>query len=203
MKTTILFFLSILFSIGLYAQTGTISNPEMNVLYLGYDNIIVPMIPSNEELILEVSGAIARKNTLENSKDQRNEYTIRPFSKKNVTIKLSGMNENLEIKNYGTFQYIVKEFPAAQVQTTSISKASGARLKVGMDASSPLSAIFYITGGEIIIENESIHFEGDIISPSLIQKAKTGMNVKIKVNYIRFGNEQFPNTITSILEVVN
>jgi len=72
-----------------------------------------------------------------------------------------------------------------------------------MGPDSPLMADFHITGGEIIIENASIIFKGDVISPTLIEKAKTGTNVKIKVNYIRIGNEQFPNTITSFLKVVD
>ncbi|MBP5994629.1 MAG: hypothetical protein KA736_02925 [Crocinitomicaceae bacterium] len=199
MKTIILSFFSILFSTGVYAQFGVIGQPEFNVLYLGYDNFIKPIIPSNEEISLDIDGAIAVKAL---RPGEENGYYVRPLSSDDVTITLSSENANGEIKNYGTFKYMVKNFPPAELQTLAISKASGTRLRVSMGASSPLMANFHITGGEIILENESIVFKGDVISPSLIEKAKTGTNVKIKVNYIRIGNEQFPNTITSILEVV-
>jgi hypothetical protein len=200
MKSIILSLLSILFSTGIYAQYVVIAQPEFNVLFMGYDNLIIPKIPTNEEIILDIDGATAVKAS---RPSEEHGYYIRPNSSKSVSIKLSGKDKKGTIKEYGTFNYIVKDFPLAELQTLEISKVAGVKLKVGMDASSPLTANFHITGGEIILENESINFIGDIISPSLIEKAKTGTNVSIKVNYIRVGNEQFPNTITSILEVVN
>jgi hypothetical protein len=200
MKSIILSFFSILFSTGIHAQYGVIGQPEMNVLYLGYDNLIIPIIPSNEVINLDLDGAIAVKASRPR---EENGFYVRPFSSKDVSITLSTENENGEFKNYGTFKYIVKDFPLAELQSLEISKVHSVRLRVGMGPDSPLMANFHITGGEIIIENESIIFKGDVISPTLIEKAKTGTNVKIKVNYIRIGNEQFPNTITSFLKVVD
>jgi hypothetical protein len=200
MKSIILPLLSILFSTGIYAQYGVIAQPELNVLFMGYDNLIIPKIPTNEEIILDIDGATAIKAS---RPSEEYGYYIRPNSSKSVSIKLSGKDKKGTIKEYGTFNYLVKDFPLAELQTLEISKVAGVKLKVGMDASSPLTANFHITGGEIILENESIIFSGDIISPSLIEKAKTGTNVKIKVNYIRVGNEQISNTITYFLKVVD
>ena len=200
MKTTVLIFLSIFFSTGIYAQYGVIAQPEFNVLFMGYDNLIIPKIPSNEEIILDIDGATAVKAS---RPGEENGYYIRPNSSKSVSIKLSGKDKKGTIKEYGNFNYMVKEFPLAELQTLEISKVAGAKLKVGMDASSPLTANFHITGGEIILENESINFNGDVISPTLIEKAKTGTNVKIKVNYNRVGNEQISSTITYFLKVVD
>lgn len=54
MKTIIFSFFSVIFTSGLYAQQGVIAQPEIAFMYRGYQNKIVPMIPSNEEIILEV-----------------------------------------------------------------------------------------------------------------------------------------------------
>lgn len=203
MKTIIFSFFSVIFTSGLYAQQGVIAQPEIAFMYRGYQNKIVPMIPSNEEIILEVDGGSAVKATWTDQENQINGYYINPNAKL-VTIRLSGKNNQGTIKDYGTFKYHVKAFPVAQLENTSISKTTGCALAVSLGADSPLTSIsFSVSGGSITIENETFSFDGVRVPASLLKKAKVGSNIAIEVTYTRNGIEGSSKTVTSMIKVVD
>ena len=59
MKVILISIFTVVSSMSLFAQSGAIALPEMSILYRGWNNKIVPIIPCNEELILELDGATA------------------------------------------------------------------------------------------------------------------------------------------------
>ena len=59
MKVILATFSILFLSSFIYAQNGVISQPEMTIMYRGYNNRIVPMLPNNEQIILELEGGSA------------------------------------------------------------------------------------------------------------------------------------------------
>jgi hypothetical protein len=205
MKTILFSFFSILFSTGIYAQYAVIAQPEYSIMYRGYDNFIVPMISSNEIASVNVSGGTCQQTTRTVNGIQHIGYIVRPSTGVSfVTLTLSGKSKNGTVKNYGTFQYNVKMFPAPRLENNTISKTTGAKLAVGLGADCPLYASYEIIGGKLTIGDEDIPFSGNIVPVSALEKAKTDANIAVSLNYKRTGSED-PSTsiIQGVVKVVD
>lgn len=205
MKAILFSIFTIVLTTSLIAQSGAIALPEMNILYRGWNNKIVPMIPFNEELILELDGATADTATWTDAYGNNFKgYYVKVSSSANVvTIRVNGKSENGTIQNHGVFKYKVKAFPKAQLQGTSISKAYGFRAVVSMGPDSPFTGVsFNVIGGQIMVGNEMPEmFSGNIIPASLIENAKPGQNVAIEITYRRSGST-VNNVASCLLKVV-
>jgi hypothetical protein len=198
-----------LFTNILFAQDTTlvkgIALPELNyVLYRDYDNKIVPFVEGEDNLILEIEGAKATPKTWGSKGNEYRGYyvNVSPEARK-VRITLKGLKQNLDTISYGEYEYYVKPFPKPQVLNSSISKVSGAKVKVALGPDIPFfgSVNFEITGGEVTVGNVTTPFLGDIISPTLVTNASPGSFVIVDVFYTRNGIKGVP--ISAKLKVHN
>lgn len=205
MKVILVTFSILFLSAFVHAQNGVISQPEMAIMYLGYNNKIVPKLPNNEQIILELEGGSAQAASWSDaSGNSVKGYYIKPSSSQYVTIHLKGKNEKGITNDRGTFIYKVKAFPAPMLEQTSISKSSGMNAVISLGADSPFTGVsFSITGGTLNIEGkEPIMFTGHQIPSSLLNDVAIGSNVVVELNYIKTGQESVPKVISSVLKVV-
>lgn len=204
MKTFFYSIITLFLSFSYSAQTGSISLPEMSVLYKGWNNKIIPMVPCNAEPIIEVTGGTAVKTSwFDADSNLINGYFVNVgYSSKYVTIKLSAKEPNGTLKSYGSFIYKAKYFPGAQLQGTTISKTTGFKAVVSLGPDSPFTgAAFVVLGGEITIGNETIPFSGNRVPSSVLEKVKPGKKVSIDVTYKRQGATT-PSITSTVLSVV-
>lgn len=188
MKVILISIFTVVSSMSLFAQSGAIALPEMSILYRGWNNKIVPIIPCNEELILELDGATADTATWSDADGNTYKgYNVNVlYSATTVTIQVKGKSENGTIQHHGVFKYKVKSFPSAQLQGTTISKTTGYKAVVSLGPDSPFTGVsFNVIGGEITVGNEPpVMFSGNIIPASLVDKAKPGQLVNIYLKYV-------------------
>jgi hypothetical protein len=190
MKAILFSIFTILFSSAVFTQSGAIALPEMNIFYRGWNNKIVPVIPCNQELILELDGATADTATWTDADGNtfKGYHVNVSSSAKFVTIRVNGKLENGTIQNHGVFKYKVKLFPNGQLQGTSISLTTGFKAVVSLGPDSPFTGVsFNVTSGKIFIGNDAYSFSGDIIPASLIENVKPGKYVAIEVAYTKNG----------------
>jgi hypothetical protein len=182
------------------APQGSISLPEMSILYTGWDNKIVPVVAGSVSSDINVIGGTKRKTSwnLDGSKYDGYFVNVSPGAKK-VTIQLTGKDKDGKTKNMGTFNYKVKPFPNAQVSGTTISKSTGFIANVGLGADSPFTGItFNVTGGTV----DDVPFTGKVIPGSLISKIRVGKKVGVEIFYTKNG-VQVKVPAQALLKVVN
>jgi hypothetical protein len=181
---------------------GSISLPEMMVLYRGYDNKVVPMVVGSISSSISASNCIVCKKSTFNVDGQRYDgYIVRPGSQSQVVMTLSGKDKDGKSKTYGSFKYKVRAFPNAQVvggKTFSKSKMYNA--SVGLADASFTGVSYTVIGGRIIAGQDEFNFTGSKVSPSLIEKVKVGKRVTIEVSYKRVGTNDV-EVATEILKV--
>lgn len=173
------------------AQTANISQPEMQIVYRGYDNKIIPNIPCGQQLDLIVEGATIQKSSWTDGQGQIHVgYILRVNgSARNVDVKMNGLDEKGNIVSTSIQNFHVKAFPAAQLQNDRISKTSGMRASVGLGPDCPFTGVsFEVLGGSLLIENEELTFSGSLIPASYLAKVKIGKKIVVNVNYIRNGS---------------
>lgn len=183
MKTTIILILVFVHSFSLKAQTGVVAMPETMILYRGYDNKIVPIIPEDEQLILEVENATALPDSFEVDGNVYNGYILRPGGSNMVSLKLKGKSSDGLIHDHGTFNYKVKAMPQPELLNDGISKMAGCRIALVLRGS-PLNVSYNVTGGYIATPaGEHIFFSGSVIPASTVAKMELGQEVAVVVNY--------------------
>ena len=202
MKTIILSFLSILFSTGIYAQFGVIAQPEYAIMYRGYPNKMVPMISSEETAELSVSGGTCTRSTWTVNGVKYNGYLVNPtIGDSFVTLTLTGKSKNGTVKNYGAFKYKVKPFPKPQIENYTISKTTGANITVGLGADCPLGFSYEVIGGRIFIGDEWFNFSGNVVPPSILEKAVIGKSIAIRIDSKEVESEYTNEIISSIVVI--
>jgi len=183
---------------------GSISLPEMSVLYKGWNNKVVPVVAGMVSSDITVNGGTKTKASWTDA--DGNKYTGFYVNitgpSKFVTIALSGKDKDGKSKSFGTFKYKVKPFPSAQLQGTSISKTTGFKAVVSLGPDSPFTGVgFTVMGGEVSIGNETIPFSGDRVPASVVAKIKAGKKIAIDVTYKRTGTAT-PSIASGVLKVV-
>jgi len=182
---------------------GSISLPEMSVMYTGWKNKVVPVVAGMISSDINVTGGSKEKATWKD--EDGNTYngyfiTVTPGTRF-VQVALMGTDKDKKTKSFGTFKYKVKPFPKAQVQGSTISKAAGTKVIVSLGADSPFTGVsFTVNGGEILINGEPVPFNGDRIPAAVLSKVKAGKKVSIEVLYTRSGGEK--GTASATLKVV-
>ena len=177
---------------------GSISLPEMAVLYRGYDNKVVPVVAGAVSSSISVAGGSSRAATWSEDGMSYKGYIVTPGAGNSVSITLTGKDKDGKSKSYGTFKYKVKSFPKPEILDPTIKKSSGARVTLILK-DSPLKANFNVLGGEITIGNETpVPFSGGVIPASAVAKAKAGAKVAAVIRYNGTGG---PNTMLTVLTV--
>ncbi len=177
---------------------GSISLPEMAVLYRGYDNKVVPVVAGAVSSSISVAGGSSRAASWSEDGMSYKGYIVTPGAGNSVSITLTGKDKDGKSKSYGTFKYKVKSFPKPEILDPTIKKSSGARVTLILK-DSPLKANFNVLGGEITIGNETpVSFSGGVIPASAVAKAKAGAKVAAVIRYNGTGG---PNTMLTVLTV--
>lgn len=200
MKTTIILILVFVHSLSLKAQPGVVAMPETMILYRGYDNKIVPVIPEGEQLILDVENATAIPDSFEVNGNVYNGYILRPGGANTVSLKLNGKSSDGLIYDHGTFIYKVIAMPQPELLNDGISKSTGCRINLIL-RNSPLYVSYNVTGGAIAAAGELIFFSGSVIPASSIAKMELGQEVDVVVNYNN-SSSGAASTLTASLKVV-
>jgi len=183
---------------------GSISLPEMSVLYKGWNNKVVPVVAGMVSSDITVNGGTKTKASWTDADGNKYNgfYVTITGPSKFVTITLSGKDKDGKSKSFGTFKYKVKPFPNAQLQGTTISKTTGFKAVVSLGPDSPFTGVgFTVMGGEVSIGNETIPFSGDRVPSSVVAKIKAGKKVAIDVTYKRTGAGS-PSIASGVLKVV-
>ncbi len=183
---------------------GSISLPEMSVLYKGWNNKVVPVVAGLVSSDITVNGGTKTKASWTDADGNKYNgfYVNITGPSKFVTITLSGKDKDGKSKSFGTFKYKVKPFPSAQLQGTTISKTTGFKAVVSLGPDSPFTGVgFTVMGGEVSIGNETIPFSGDRVPSSVVAKIKAGKKIAIDVTYKRTGTAT-PSIASGVLKVV-
>ncbi len=169
---------------------GSISLPEMSVLYKGWNNKVVPVVAGAVSSSITVDGGSATKASWTDADGNKYEgyYVTVTGATKYVTIGLNGKDKDGKSKSFGKFKYKVKPFPKAQLQGTTISKTTGFKAVVSLGADSPFTGVsFTVIGGSVVMGNDEVPFSGDRIPAAAIAKIKAGKRVAVDVTYKRNG----------------
>lgn len=184
------------------AKAGSISLPELSVLYTNWDNKVVPVTAGMVSSDITVQGGTKSKKswTADGNKYDGYYVNVSPGTRQ-VVLNLVGKDRTGKSVNFGSYKYKVKPFPSPLVQGGTISKGSGTKVIVGLGADSPFTGVnFQVTGGEITVGDVTTSFTGDRVPAAAVAKAKVGKKVVIDVFYTRNGAKGVP--ISSSLKVV-
>ena len=184
----------------LVSAQGTISTPELSIMYTGWNNKIVAAATGMERCEISVEGGRATKTSwTADGAEYDGYFVVVPQGVKKVSITLTGIDKDSLKHAFGTFRYKVKPFPGARVSGSTISKSTGFIANVSLGSDSPFTGItFNVTGGTI----DGVPFSGVVIPGSIVEKVDTGKVVTIEVFYTRNGvKSEVP--AQSILRVVD
>lgn len=184
---------------------GTVSLPDMNVVYRGYPNRIVGVASGYEETVLSGSNIQLSK--------KGNEYIGSPGTGRECFITVSGKNKsNNKTVQLGKYPFRVSGLPSPAAYlgslgtgaTTSKSAvAAMTRIFAKYPPEIPLKAEFNVDTWEISVTGapRPISGKGQALSPealSLLKQAKPGAKVSISVKYRGMGSSGFTACIINV-----
>ena len=169
----------------LVSAQGTISTPELSIMYIGWNNKIVAADTGMERCEISVEGGTADTASWSDANgDYKGYYVHVSAGTKQVAITLTGIDKDSLRHAFGTYRYKVKPFPNAQVTGSTISKSTGFIANISLGADSPFTGIaFNVIGGTI----DDVPFSGKVIPGSSVDKITTGKRVAIEIFYTRNG----------------
>ena len=169
----------------LVSAQGTISTPELSIMYTGWNNKIVAAATGMERCEISVEGGRATKTSwTADGAEYDGYFVVVPQGVKKVSITLTGIDKDSLRHAFGTYRYKVRPFPDARVSGSAISKSTGFIANVSLGADSPFTGItFNVTGGVI----DGIPFSGKVVPGSCVDKVRTGKKVAIEIYYTRNG----------------
>ena len=185
----------------LVSAQGTISTPELSIMYIGWNNKIVAAATGMERCEISVEGGTADTASWSDNYGNycKGYYVHIPQGSKQVAITLTGIDKDSLRHAFGTYRYKVKPFPIAQVSGSTISKSTGFMANVSLGADSPFTGVVYnVIGGFI----DNVPFSGKVVPGSAVAKVKTGKKVAIEILYTRNGVKSSVNAF-GILRVVD
>jgi hypothetical protein len=185
----------------LVSAQGTISTPELSIMYKDWNNKIVAAATGMERCEISVKGGTADTASWSDaSGNYFKGYNVHVASgAKLVSITLTGIDKDSRRHAFGTFSYKVKAFPNAQVSGSTISKSTGFIANVGLGADSPFTGItFNVIGGTI----DDVPFSGKVVPGSAVASVRTGKKVAIEIFYTRNGVKSAVPAI-GILKIVD
>jgi len=170
-------------------KAGSISLPDLNVLFTEWDNFMVPVASGIVgEPSLSASGASMSRATKNGQKGFNVKVGV---PNKTVTFSLSGKDAAGKSVSFGTFTYKTKKFPDGKCTISTISKTSNTRLRVSLGQESLFGDIsFNVLGGSVTVGNDIFSFSGDVLPANLLAKAKPGRDVVVLIDYQRSGGQK-------------
>ena len=169
----------------LVSAQGTISTPELSIMYTGWNNKIVAAATGMERCEISVEGGRADTASWSDANGDYKGYYVHVASgTRQVSITLTGIDKDSLRHAFGTYRYKVRPFPDARVSGSAISKSTGFIANVSLGADSPFTGItFNVTGGMI----DDVPFSGKIVPGSAVSKVRVGKVVAIEIFYTRNG----------------
>jgi|688.fasta_scaffold72483_2 hypothetical protein len=145
-------------------KNGALELPECNVLYMNYDNIVVPAAPGVTDLSLT-----GGRPTNYNGKKA---FIVRPTAPGKKNLSLSGKGSDGKSVQIGSWPYKVIELPPPVVSTSTISKAGGL---VAVKTTSSLNMTYTVLSGIC----DDTPFNGSSIPGSCLAKIRSGKSVSV------------------------
>jgi gliding motility-associated protein GldM len=186
---------------------GTVSLPEMNVLYRGYKNVVEGVASGYDQTVLNGSGVTLTKSAggryVGNVTTTGREASISISGKSSVTNKTAQL---------GTFKFRVSNLPPPQVYLGTIATGSSVgkaavsnmtRLFAKYPPEIPLNATFEVSSWEVTVSGapRSIQGSGPSLSGeamSLLKQARPGAKVSISAKYKGMG---YSGNMASVITV--
>ncbi len=184
---------------------GTVSLPEMNVLYRGYNNKVEGVASGYDQTILAGNGVTLTKSGTG--------YIGKPGQGRECSITVSGKNSvTNKTVSLGVFKFRVSNLPPPAVYLGTIATgssvgrsavASMTRLFAKYPPEIPLSATFDVSAWEVTVSGapRSIQGTGATLSAeaqSLLKQAKAGSKISISAKYKGMG---YAGNMASIITV--
>jgi hypothetical protein len=184
------------FSFMFKAQVSVeVQQPELNILYANYDNIIIPTAEGFKNITLSAPGCRVTPTTYNGKKG----YEVQPGAgMRTVTISSSGKDAQGKIVSFGAHQYKVKVFPSPRLYNESISKTNGAKIEVGFGLECPLNIDFEVT--KIEINNQFIN--GSVVSADIIKDLEVGKLTAIFITVMNMRTKQ-TDQISGSIQISN
>ena len=179
---------------------GSISSPELNVVYEEYPNVIVPSAAGYVKTILKADG---QQMNLTPRNIEGQSYLAGVYSTKRssgfVTFTVTGVTGTKQ-KLLSTIKYRVMPFPEAKVTTPSLKKGTGGIAVVALPQGVPLKADYntvkwLLTDGTTIQQGQ-----GKVVTNGpVLQKAKIGQKLILSVTYQRIGSNKQQTTAKEVV----
>jgi hypothetical protein len=151
---------------------GALEMPEYNVLYAGYNNIIVPVASGVISTSLSAGSPTTWKG--------RKAFIVRTSSKSGTTnISFSGKDSKGNTINFGTTTFINKPFPKADITTKTVSKIAGGAVVADLPQDALVKASFSVISIEVANGEEANVFSGNRIPKTALTKFRIGKSVGI------------------------
>jgi hypothetical protein len=179
----------------LKAQVKVVAEqPELNILYRGYDNVIIPEVTGAEENRILVEGTTVTPTTFQGKKG----YIVKPGAGTRIVPIVQEAKINGEWIIFDTVFYKVKAFPMVRVHNQTISKSSGVNIQCGLSTSAPIRRSYEVLSVNI----QDQDYTGGTIPGKAVKSIKVGnhVGVTVKIKDILTGAD---STIVSSLKVTN
>jgi len=179
---------------------GSISSPELNVIYQDYANVIVPSAAGYAKAVLTANG---QNVPLSTQSVNGQKYTAGVYrtsqDRGEVKFVVYGVTGTTK-KQLSTVTYRIRPFPKADVKTTSLKKGQGGLVTVGMPDGVPLQASFSIQSWELTDGMNTTKGSGTVIPGSnpVLSRAKIGQNLILTVKYVRVGSSKTVTRSTGV-----
>ena len=172
-----------------------VQQPELRILYRDFNNLIIPSAEGAEDNRISAVGAIITPTTYNGKKG----FFVKPQTKTVSLIHEAKINGNWQ--RFDTVLYKVKKFPSPLILNESISKTTGAIIKVGYSEDVPITHNFEVLNLSLNV-GEGVSINGSVIQPELLKKIKPGKMTggTASVKNITTGSE---NQITFSLKITN
>ena len=164
---------------------GTVSLPEMNMLYRGYDNKVEGVASGYDQTVLSGNNVVLSK--------QAKGYIGKPGSGKSCTITISGKNSvTNKTVSLGVFTFRVSNLPPAQIYFGNASNGTQAskfetKIFTRYPPEIPLNVKFQTLSYEMEFMGRSAKGPGgqlDATAQALLKQAKPGASVSFIVKYV-------------------
>jgi hypothetical protein len=155
--------------------TASLEIADADILYIGYDNKIVPSVSGCDNY--SVSGGGARE--VAKSKDGRRQWSIRPSSEGYITVVVNGTKGG---KNALSFpkKYKCKQFPKPVTLEKTISKSRGGNITAKNSDGAVIAASFTITKIKLLDGFDNPILPGSFISKEKLLRLRVGKEVGVK-----------------------
>ena len=171
---------------------GSISSPELNVIYQDYPNKIVPSAAGFASVKLTANGVNVPLSN-QNIEGQTYNAGIYKTSADRGTVKfvvtgVTGKNS----KVLSTVTYRIKPFPKADVVTSSVKKSGSTAITVALPDGTPLKASFIVQKWSLSDGINTANGQGGMISANnpVLARAKPGQKLILSVTYTRVGSSK-------------